>query len=104
MSMLETIRRRASAARKHIVLPEGEDDRTIHAAGLCHAQRLPRLTLLRSAGEHRRRAGAAREPPARRGVYPQSRRGRRGGGGAGGEGAGRRGGEPLYFGDLMVRA
>lgn len=31
---------------KHIVLPEGEDSRTIEAAGICAAEKLARITLL----------------------------------------------------------
>ncbi|HEU4388712.1 MAG TPA: phosphate acetyltransferase [Blastocatellia bacterium] len=46
MSILERIRARAAADPKHIVLAEGEDERTIVAAGLCVAGRLSRITLL----------------------------------------------------------
>src|SRR5215510_7331451 len=46
MQVLERIRARAASAPKHIVLPEGEDERTIRAAALCVGERLARLTLL----------------------------------------------------------
>lgn len=46
MNVLETIRARAAAASRHIVLPEGEDDRTIQAASLCMRDRIARLTLI----------------------------------------------------------
>lgn len=44
--ILEKIRQRAAADMQHIVLPEGEDPRTVAAAGICSAQRLARITLL----------------------------------------------------------
>jgi phosphate acetyltransferase len=46
MQVLERIRSRAASAPKHIVLPEGEDERTIQAASLCVRERLARLTLI----------------------------------------------------------
>ncbi|MEW6128107.1 MAG: phosphate acetyltransferase [Acidobacteriota bacterium] len=46
MSILDKIRARAASDPKHIVLPEGEDERTIQAASLCLADRLARLTLI----------------------------------------------------------
>jgi phosphate acetyltransferase len=46
MQILERIRARAAADPKHIVLPEGEDERTIIAAGMCAAERIARITLL----------------------------------------------------------
>src|SRR5260370_32984222 len=46
MLVLERIRARAASAPKHIVLPEGEDERTIRAASLCLQERLARLTLV----------------------------------------------------------
>jgi phosphotransacetylase len=46
MSILETLRGRAAADPKHIVLPEGEEERTIRAAALCVAERLARITLI----------------------------------------------------------
>ncbi|HEY0005838.1 MAG TPA: phosphate acetyltransferase [Pyrinomonadaceae bacterium] len=46
MSILEQIRRRAAADPQHIVLPEGEDPRTVAAASICASERLARITLL----------------------------------------------------------
>lgn len=44
--ILEKIRQRAARDPQHIVLPEGEDPRTVVAAGLCSEQGLARITLL----------------------------------------------------------
>jgi len=44
--ILEKIRQRAAADTQHIVLPEGEDPRTVVAAGFCSEQRIARITLL----------------------------------------------------------
>jgi phosphate acetyltransferase len=46
MSILEQIRQRAAADPQRIVLPEGEDPRTVVAAAMCARQRLARITLL----------------------------------------------------------
>jgi phosphate acetyltransferase len=46
MSILDKIRARAATDPKHIVLPEGEDERTIHAAAMCIAGRLAQITLI----------------------------------------------------------
>lgn len=46
MQVLERIRARAASAPKHIVLPEGEDERTIRAASLCVQAKLAQLTLI----------------------------------------------------------
>ncbi|HUS11604.1 MAG TPA: phosphate acetyltransferase [Pyrinomonadaceae bacterium] len=46
MSILERIRERAAAKPQHIVLPEGNDSRTVVAAGICARNRLARITLL----------------------------------------------------------
>ncbi len=46
MSILDQIRRRAAANPQHIVLPEGEDPRTVSAAGTIARQRLARITIL----------------------------------------------------------
>jgi phosphate acetyltransferase len=48
MSILEQIRQRAAATTQHIVLPEGEDPRTVVAASMCARQRLAQITLLGS--------------------------------------------------------
>jgi phosphate acetyltransferase len=46
MDILERIRQRAASRPQHIVLPEGNDPRTVKAAALCAGQRLARITLL----------------------------------------------------------
>jgi phosphate acetyltransferase len=46
MQILERIRQRAASRPQHIVLPEGNDPRTVVAAALCSAQRIARITLL----------------------------------------------------------
>ena len=46
MDILERIRQRAASRPQHIVLPEGNDPRTVAAAAHCVAQRLARITLL----------------------------------------------------------
>ena len=46
MSILERIRQRAAAKPQHIVLPEGNDPRTVVAAASCARNRLARITLL----------------------------------------------------------
>ena len=53
MSILEQIRQRAAANPQHIVLPEGEDPRTVVAAALCAQQKLARITLLGDADKIR---------------------------------------------------
>src|ERR671917_2033919 len=44
--ILERIRRRAAADPQHIVLPEGEDARTVVAAAACARDRIARITVL----------------------------------------------------------
>jgi phosphate acetyltransferase len=46
MEILERIRQRAASRPQHIVLPEGNDPRTVKAAAICARQRLARITLL----------------------------------------------------------
>jgi phosphate acetyltransferase len=46
--ILEQIRQRASADLQHIVLPEGEDPRTVVAAGICARERIAKITILGS--------------------------------------------------------
>ncbi|HXM34027.1 MAG TPA: phosphate acyltransferase, partial [Pyrinomonadaceae bacterium] len=46
MSILERIRERAAANPQQIVLPEGNDPRTVVAAAICGQRRLARITLL----------------------------------------------------------
>jgi phosphate acetyltransferase len=56
MSILERMRQRAAADPRRVVLPEGEDPRTIVAAAICAREKLARVTLL--GGEEKIRAGA----------------------------------------------
>jgi phosphate acetyltransferase len=46
MDILEQIRQRAAARPQHIVLPEGDDPRTVIAAAACAQRRIARITLL----------------------------------------------------------
>jgi phosphate acetyltransferase len=46
MSVLERIRQRAAGNLQHIVLPEGNDPRTVIAAAECSRQGIARITLL----------------------------------------------------------
>ena len=46
MTILERIRQRAAANPQHIVLPEGNDPRTVIAAASCARQRLAKITIL----------------------------------------------------------
>src|SRR5918992_2645449 len=46
MDILERIRQRAASRPQHIVLPEGNDPRTVVAAASCVRQRLARITVL----------------------------------------------------------
>ena len=46
MDILERIRQRAAARLQHIVLPEGNDPRTVVAAAMCVRNRIARITLL----------------------------------------------------------
>src|SRR5206468_7990686 len=46
MSILDQIRQRAASNLQHIVLPEGEDPRTVVAASTAARQRLARITIL----------------------------------------------------------
>src|ERR1043166_9742487 len=46
MNILERIRQRACSRPQHIVLPEGNDPRTVVAAAICSTQRIAQITLL----------------------------------------------------------
>ncbi|HSK63428.1 MAG TPA: phosphate acetyltransferase [Pyrinomonadaceae bacterium] len=46
MDILDRIRQRAASKPQHIVLPEGNDARTVAAAAHCVSQRIARITLL----------------------------------------------------------
>lgn len=58
MDILERIRQRAASRLQHIVLPEGNDPRTVVAAASCARQRIARITLL---GDEEEIRGTARE-------------------------------------------
>jgi phosphate acetyltransferase len=61
MSILDQIRQRASANPQHIVLPEGEDPRTAVAAAATTRQRIALVTIL---GEEEKVRAAARQAGA----------------------------------------
>src|SRR5438552_5438436 len=61
MSILDQIRQRAAANLQHIVLPEGEDPRTVAAASAATRQRLARITIL---GDEEKVRAAARQAGA----------------------------------------
>jgi phosphate acetyltransferase len=44
--ILEKIRQRASADLQHIILPEGEDARTVQAAEMCARDRVAKITII----------------------------------------------------------
>lgn len=46
--ILDSIRKRAAADVQHIVLPEGEDVRTLQAAEICARERIARITVIGS--------------------------------------------------------
>lgn len=58
MDILKKLRTRAAADPQHIVLPEGEDDRTIVAAAKIAEERIARVTLIGDEEKIRSRAGA----------------------------------------------
>ncbi len=115
MSILERIRRRAAASDTHIVLPEGEDDRTIQAAAMCLEGRVARVTVIGDAALIKSRAAAlgVRLPDATI-VDPRTSAKlesfasllyeRRRAKGMTMNEARRQVRDPLYFGDLMVRS
>ena len=59
MTILEKIRRRAAADLQHIVLPEGEDPRTVQAAEMCARDRITKITVLGNEEKVREAARAA---------------------------------------------
>jgi len=60
MGILEQIRQRAAARPQHIVLPEGDDPRTVVAAAACAQRRIARITLLGDEGRVRDNAQSER--------------------------------------------
>ncbi len=114
MQLLDRIRARAASAPKHIVLPEGEDERTIRAAGLCLEGRIAQVTLIGREDVIRDKASKMgvqltgvsirdhrhshdREKYAAR--YQEARRAK----GVTVDEARRQMDDPLYFGNMMVR-
>lgn len=114
MTILERIRQRAVAALQHIVLPEGEDARTVIAAAICAREHIARITLLGS--EEKIRAAAAQAGVQLGGVevidhrrapdfdkvaafYHELRRAK----GVMADEAREAVTDPLYYGNLMVR-
>lgn len=55
--ILQNIRSRAAADQQHIILPEGEDPRTLAAAEICSRDKIARITVL--GNEERVRTAAA---------------------------------------------
>ena len=55
--ILQTIRRRAAENLQHIVLPEGEDVRTVQAAEMCVREKIAKITLI---GDEEKIRAAAR--------------------------------------------
>jgi phosphate acetyltransferase len=114
MSILERIRQKAAADPQRIVLPEGEDPRTVVAAAMCARDRLARVTVL---GDEEKVRAAAREAGADLGgvelldhrrapdfekmaaLYHELRRAK----GMMPDEARIAVGDPLYYGNLLVR-
>src|SRR5688572_14703895 len=44
--ILESIRKRAAADPQHIILPEGENPRTLHAAEMCVRDKVAKITVI----------------------------------------------------------
>jgi phosphate acetyltransferase len=112
--ILDQIRRRAAQDKQHIILPEGDDIRTIKAASICASQGVARITVLgdqdvirdlaTQAGvslngidliDHRKSHDRARVAS----LYHQMRRSK----GTTLEEAEQTIKDPLYFGNLLVR-
>lgn len=55
--ILQQIRARAAAVPQHIILPEGEDPRTVEAAAICARDKIARITLI--GNEEKVRSAAA---------------------------------------------
>jgi phosphate acetyltransferase len=112
--ILQKLRQRAAAEQQHIVLPEGEDLRTVQAAATCAVEGIAKITLL--GNEEKIRALAAEAGANLNGVtmidhrrssdfgkyatlYHQLRRSK----GITLEEAEQTVKDPLYFGNIMVR-
>src|SRR5688500_13690036 len=57
--ILQEIRKRAAADVQHIILPEGEDPRTVQAAEICTRDGVARITVIGSEEKVREAAGAS---------------------------------------------
>jgi len=112
--ILEQIRRRASADLQHIILPEGDDPRTIEAAAICARDRVAKITVIGSEEKIRELAASTganlngvdivdqRKSHALKKlaeIYHQLRRAK----GVTLEEAEQTLKDPLYFGNLLVR-
>lgn len=114
MNILERLRQRAAADSQHIVLPEGEDARTVVAAAICARDRIARITLL--GNEEKIRAAASQANVSLNGVevidparaadfekmvsfYHELRRAK----GLMADEARTAVADPLYYGNLLVR-
>ena len=112
--ILEQIRRRAAADPQHIILPEGEDVRTVEAAAICTRDGIARVTILGDAQKVRSLASGVganlngveildylKSPDFGKlaTLYHQIRRAK----GVTLEEAEQVVNDPLYFGNLMVR-
>lgn len=112
--ILQQIRQRAAADLQHIILPEGDDARTVQAAAICASERIAKITLL--GNEEKIRSLASETGSNLNGVqiidhrkssdfgklatlYHQLRRAK----GVTLEEAEQTVRDPLYFGNLMVR-
>ncbi len=113
--ILKQIRERAAADLQHIILPEGEDVRTVQAAAICSAERIAKVTVI--GNEDKVRSIAAQSSANLNGVdildhrkdhhvvgkmaelYHQLRRAK----GTTLEEAEQAVKDPLYFGNLLVR-
>lgn len=112
--ILQKIRERAAADLQHIILPEGEDIRTVQAAAMCAGERIAKITII--GNEEKVRALANQGEANLNGVeildhrashefgklatlYHQMRRAK----GVTLEEAEQTVKDPLYFGNLMVR-
>ena len=113
--ILEKIRQKAAADRQHIILPEGEDPRTVQAAEMCVRDRIAKITIL---GDEEKIREVARESSANLNgaeildhrksadfgkmatVYHDLRRAK----GVTLEEAEQTVKDPLYFGNLLVRS
>lgn len=115
MDILRKLRVRAATQLQHIVLPEGRDDRTIIAASKVAEERLARITVLGNEEQIRSRAASLgvsltnvvildHYKSADLGRYTQELYELRRAKGVTLDEAGKQILDPLYFGNMMVRA